>query len=175
LPFKAILLAMPNLKEKRRILEELDKANQPNPANQIKEKLTLDNAQAEIFETQMSGELKKAQAIKTGIEAQLAPAQMQQDAINEQQNREERFAMKGADMSERNIDRQLSLNGGGKVDIETATQLLNDAIELHAKHMGGTAPTTGAEGERSQEKMMKQLNAARAALGSSTASPMNSM
>lgn len=108
LPFKAILLAMPNLKEKRRILEEMDKANQPNPANQIKEKLTLDNAQAEIFETQMSGELKKAQAIKTSVEAQLAPAQMQQDAINEQQNREERFAMKGADMSERDMDRRHS-------------------------------------------------------------------
>lgn len=42
---------------------------------------------------------------------------------------------------------------------------LKAAIDLHAKHMNGTAPTTGAAGEASQQKMMDLMIEALKALG----------
>ncbi len=41
-----------------------------------------------------------------------------------------------------------------------AEKSLKDAIALHEKHMNGTAPTTGADGEKSQMKMMRLMKAA---------------
>lgn len=49
-------------------------------------------------------------------------------------------------------------------DTSEAASQLDAAIELHKKHMAGAAPTTGAAGEKSQQKMMDQMMAARAAL-----------
>lgn len=49
--------------------------------------------------------------------------------------------------------------------IEFARKKLDEAIALHEKHMNGTAPTTGKEGEASQMKMMMQMKSARSALG----------
>jgi hypothetical protein len=49
--------------------------------------------------------------------------------------------------------------------VPKARRELDAAIALHEKHMNGTAPTTGAEGEKSQMKMMIQMKAARRALG----------
>lgn len=46
-----------------------------------------------------------------------------------------------------------------------AVAMLDQAIALHVKHMNGTAPTTGPDGEASQMKMMQQMQTARAALG----------
>lgn len=54
------------------------------------------------------------------------------------------------------------------VDLTTAATQLDAAIALHEKHMNGTAPTTGAAGDKSQQKMMDQMMAARAALGGPT-------
>jgi hypothetical protein len=53
----------------------------------------------------------------------------------------------------------------GRQDVPKARRELDAAIALHEKHMNGTAPTTGAEGEKSQMKMMMQMKAARRALG----------
>ena len=50
-------------------------------------------------------------------------------------------------------------------DLARAKQELDAAIQLHKKHMNGTAPTTGPAGEKSQMKMMMQMRAAREALG----------
>lgn len=58
-----------------------------------------------------------------------------------------------------------SMEGGA--DIGSAMSQLDSAIALHEKHMNGTAPTTGPEGEKSQQKMMDQMVAARTALGGS--------
>lgn len=48
---------------------------------------------------------------------------------------------------------------------DQARQWLDQAIAMHERHMSGQAPTTGAEGERSQMQLMQQLQAARSALG----------
>lgn len=45
-----------------------------------------------------------------------------------------------------------------------ALSQLDAAIALHEQHMNGTAPTTGPAGEKSQQKMMDQMMAARDAL-----------
>lgn len=45
--------------------------------------------------------------------------------------------------------------------IKEAKKLLDDAIALHVKHMDGTAPTTGKDGEKSQMEMMDQMKSAR--------------
>jgi hypothetical protein len=50
--------------------------------------------------------------------------------------------------------------------VPEAVASLKDAIALHVKHMNGTAPTTGAAGERSQTAMMTMMKAALAALTS---------
>lgn len=52
-------------------------------------------------------------------------------------------------------------------DVPRAVTWLNKAIALHEKHMSGTAPTTGPEGEKSQQKMMQQMRSALEALGGS--------
>lgn len=52
------------------------------------------------------------------------------------------------------------------VDIEEARKQLRMAIELHEKHMKGTAPTTGPAGMRSQQEMMEMMKRAMAALES---------
>jgi hypothetical protein len=44
--------------------------------------------------------------------------------------------------------------------VREAVASLKDAIALHVKHMNGTAPTTGAAGERSQMAMMTMMKTA---------------
>lgn len=50
-------------------------------------------------------------------------------------------------------------------DVDAAKLQLDDAIALHEQHMNGSAPTTGPEGEKSQQLMMDQMVNARKALG----------
>lgn len=52
-----------------------------------------------------------------------------------------------------------------RADVKTARQWLTKAIKLHQDHMDGKAPTTGAEGEKSQQTMMDQMMRALKALG----------
>ena len=52
-----------------------------------------------------------------------------------------------------------------EVDIPKAKSALEQAILLHVKHMRGTAPTTGKEGEKSQQAMMDMMLKAWKALG----------
>jgi hypothetical protein len=47
---------------------------------------------------------------------------------------------------------------------KVAVAKLRAAIALHKKHMDGTAPTTGAAGEKSQQKMMEMMEDALEAL-----------
>lgn len=49
-------------------------------------------------------------------------------------------------------------------DVPSAVKYLEEAIALHVRHMNGTAPTTGAAGEKSQQKMMDQMREALRAL-----------
>lgn len=44
--------------------------------------------------------------------------------------------------------------------IQQAENLLERAIVLHAKHMNGTAPTTGPAGMKSQMEMMNLMKSA---------------
>lgn len=60
-----------------------------------------------------------------------------------------------------------SLTTDGVAD---AKKWLKKAIALHKMHMNGSAPTTGAEGEKSQMLMMKQMENALAELDGSTSS-----
>lgn len=58
------------------------------------------------------------------------------------------------------------------VSVENARKWLEKAIKLHEAHMAGKAPTTGADGEKSQQKMMDQMVKALAALGGKEGSEM---
>lgn len=49
-------------------------------------------------------------------------------------------------------------------DVQESVKQLKAAIALHEKHMDGTAPTTGAAGAKSQQKMMDQMKTALSAL-----------
>ena len=57
-------------------------------------------------------------------------------------------------------------------NVDAAKGALDAAIALHEKHMNGTAPTTGADGEKSQMLMMDQMKAARDALALPGSKPM---
>ena len=49
-------------------------------------------------------------------------------------------------------------------DTTRAGSFLYAAIKLHMKHMNGTAPTTGKDGEKSQQEMMDMMQSAYKAL-----------
>lgn len=51
-----------------------------------------------------------------------------------------------------------------EMNVPAAIDQLRKAIRLHERHMDGSEPTTGDEGEKSQRKLMNQMQAALAAL-----------
>lgn len=59
--------------------------------------------------------------------------------------------------------------------VKEAVSWLKKAIALHKKHMDGSAPTTGAAGEKSQMLMMEQMENALAALVATTSKSRPSM
>jgi hypothetical protein len=73
LPFKAILTAMPNLRNKAQVLAQMEKAQEKPPeAQQIEQHmmgLQMAGAEAQVQETQASAQLKQAQAFKAVQEA----------------------------------------------------------------------------------------------------------
>jgi hypothetical protein len=81
LPFRAILTAMPNLRNKAQVLAQMDKAQEKPPEVQQIEQhmmgLQMAGAEAQVQETQASAQLKQAQAFKA---VQDAGAPMQGDA-----------------------------------------------------------------------------------------------
>jgi hypothetical protein len=81
LPFRAILTAMPNLRNKAQVLAQMDKAQEKPPEVQQIEQhmmgLQMAGAEAQVQETQASARLKQAQAFKA---VQDAGAPMQGEA-----------------------------------------------------------------------------------------------
>jgi hypothetical protein len=81
LPFRAILTAMPNLRNKAQVLAQMDKAQEKPPEVQQIEQhmmgLQMAGAEAQVQETQASAQLKQAQAFKA---VQDAGAPMQGEA-----------------------------------------------------------------------------------------------
>lgn len=67
-------------------------------------------------------------------------------------------------MHDRMNARTFVVNKDRTKDIALAKAKLQDAIALHKKHMNGTAPTTGAAGEESQQAMMDMMVEALSAL-----------
>lgn len=65
----------------------------------------------------------------------------------------------------------MGMPAAGKPDIDGAVSDLSAAIALHEKHMNGTAPTTGAAGDASQQKMMDQMTSALDALNGGAMNP----
>lgn len=72
LPFRAILTAMPNLKNKQQVLAMMDQGQQPSPQQQMAQELQVRGAQAKVAETEANAMLKQAQA-----QAALRPEQAQ--------------------------------------------------------------------------------------------------
>ena len=67
LPFRALVMAAPNLKNRSQVLKEMDEAKeaaQQNPMAQMGQKLQLEGAQAEVADKQAAARLKEAQARK---------------------------------------------------------------------------------------------------------------
>jgi hypothetical protein len=89
LPFRAIVAAMPNLKNKDQVLAAMDQSKQPpqDPmamqAQQMAMQLQAAKAQADIYNTNASGALKEAQTQKTLMEAQLAPEKVINDRFKQ--------------------------------------------------------------------------------------------
>jgi len=89
MPFRAIVAAMPNLKNKDQVLAAMDQAKQPpqDPmamqAQQMAMQLQAAKAQADIYNTNASGALKEAQTQKTLMEAQLAPEKVINDRFKQ--------------------------------------------------------------------------------------------
>ena len=101
IPFRSLVLAAPNLKNRDKVLKAMDERKEPTPQAQAVQQLQFAGAQAEVRETQANAAYKEAQAVKTAIEAQLAPAEFAQDQAEAEAGRQERIAMKHADMAER--------------------------------------------------------------------------
>lgn len=69
IPFRALVLAAPNLKNRDQVLKAMDERAQPNPLAQMAQQLQIAGAKAEVEETQASALLKKMQAMKAGADA----------------------------------------------------------------------------------------------------------
>lgn len=61
--------------------------------------------------------------------------------------------------------RSAGKRSAGVKDVPAAIGHLKNAIARHERHMNGTEPVDGPEGERSQQAMMDEMRAALAALG----------
>lgn len=77
-PVDVLIEAAPNLKNKDKLIERL---NKPNPQAAQAQEVQMAGAAAEVDETQASALLKRAQAQKTMMEAHLAPMKAQEDAL----------------------------------------------------------------------------------------------
>lgn len=75
-PFRALVAAAPNLKDKQRFLEAMDERRDQraqDPAVQQQQQLQMRGANAEVAETEAGANLKMAQAQKAMADAQAAP------------------------------------------------------------------------------------------------------
>ena len=72
LPFRAIVMAMPNLKNKEQVLAAMDEGKQPSPQQQMAQEIEVRGAVAKVQETEANAMLKQAQA-----QAALRPEQPQ--------------------------------------------------------------------------------------------------
>lgn len=115
------------LSVKKKLNEIMQEAQQADPMMQQAKQVALAAETAKVEQTQADAGLKKAQTVKTMVEAELAPAKAQHDAslkeqqhIDQQQNtamdrrermvsegagREERFTMKAADLRSQEAER----------------------------------------------------------------------
>lgn len=70
IPFRSIVAAMPNLKDKQNFLKAMDKAQEGRgQQQQVAEQLKLRGAVAEVSDTEAGAKLKEAQTVKTLAEA----------------------------------------------------------------------------------------------------------
>jgi hypothetical protein len=82
LPFRAIVAAAPNLKNKSQVLEEMDKAAEAAAQSaQVKEQIEVQHGQVTVADKAAGASLKQAQADKTRMETQLKPAEMAARAL----------------------------------------------------------------------------------------------
>lgn len=86
LPYRALVEAAPNLRNKDKILAAMDQGSQPNPMQQMAQELQMRGAVAEVQETEASAAEKQAKAFKTAQEAQLMPLQMAEQARQAEMN-----------------------------------------------------------------------------------------
>jgi hypothetical protein len=86
LPFKALVMAAPNLKNRDKVLQEMEereKAAQANPMQQAQQQLQIEGAQAEVEEIRSRSALNIAKAQEAGMpdiqspQAQEVPIQLQ--------------------------------------------------------------------------------------------------
>ena len=77
LPFRA-LVAASSIKDKSKMLEEMDKAKQPSEAQQMGEQIKLRGAEAEVAEIESKAALNIAKAREAGMPDQVQPQQPQE-------------------------------------------------------------------------------------------------
>lgn len=83
IPFRSIVSAMPNMKDKQNFLKAMDKAQEGRGQQmQVAEQLKLKGAVAEVADTEAGAKLKEAQTAKTlaeiGMDSHGAPQQIEQ-------------------------------------------------------------------------------------------------
>lgn len=77
LPFRA-LVAASSIKDKSKMLEEMDKAKQPSEAQQMAQQIQMRGAEAEVAETESKAALNIAKAREAGMPDQVQPQQPQE-------------------------------------------------------------------------------------------------
>lgn len=145
LPFKAILTAMPNLRNKAQVLAQMEKAQEKPPEAQQLEQhmmgLQMAGAEAQVQETQASAKLKQAQAFKAVQDAGSSQAPMEAGPTMIEQ-------------SEAAANIQSTLAGADKLRAETAKIMQEIQLAPHKmaqelalkRQQAASRPAAGANG-----------------------------
>lgn len=116
IPFRAVVAAMPNLKDKAQLLKLMDEAKKPNPIKQAAQQLEMAGAQAKVKETESKAMLNMAKAQKEGMPEMGAPPQQPEFELPpEIQVQQALTEMRGTDAAAAHKAAQAR-----KVEVETA-------------------------------------------------------
>lgn len=107
---------------------------------------------------------KKAESAQNERDAAMEEAALSADIDGIRSDRDQALAERAQDHAETVAEHdQMMLQQGHEQEMQqggAGAGPLKEAIALHEKHMNGTAPTTGQEGEESQKEMMRLMKGA---------------
>jgi hypothetical protein len=142
---------------KKRFRQAEQQAQQPNPMLEQAKQIELAKGQAEVQETTASAGLKDAQRQKTLLEAQLLPAEMQQDA-------EVTRTQLAQSSQEKETDRQLKLALAARAEDSKAREREHRYVvrraDMHENEIGRRVDMFGAQQDREFQARQADLDRA---------------